>query len=94
VALTIHGTLGFPGGCPGHKNLELFVGALSKAKLLLKSDDLGRPGEEGNLPPVSKRWKINYDAPLSAFVERAKHLNAQLEQRRLSKQTFSESSGE
>lgn len=94
VALTIHRTMGFPGGCPGYKNLELFVGPLSRANLLLKSDDLGRPGEEGNLPPVSKRWKISYDAPLAAFVERAKHLNVQLEQRRLSKRASTESRDE
>jgi transcriptional regulator with XRE-family HTH domain len=94
VALTIHRTTGFPGGCPQRENLESFVGPLSKAtKLPLTNDDLGRPGEESALPPVSKRWMISYDAPLSAFSERAKHLN-QLEERRLSQDAPAESSDE
>jgi transcriptional regulator with XRE-family HTH domain len=80
VALTIHQTTGFPGGCPQRKSLESFIGSLSKAKLPLAKDDLGRPGEENALPPVSKRWMISYAAPLSAFIERAKHLNLQLEE--------------
>jgi transcriptional regulator with XRE-family HTH domain len=75
VALTIHRTTGFPGGCPQYKNLESFVGSLSKANLSLSNDDLGRPREESALPPVSKRWMISYDAPLSVFAERAQHLN-------------------
>jgi hypothetical protein len=90
VALTIHRTTGFPGGCPQCKNLESFVGPLSKAQSRLTDDDLGRPGEESALPPVSKRWRISYDAPLSAFVERAKQLNFQLRQRLLSKDTSPE----
>jgi transcriptional regulator with XRE-family HTH domain len=87
VALTIHRTraTGFPGGCPQRKNLESFIGPLSKAKLKLTNDDLGRPGKESALPPVSKRWMISYDAPLSAFDERAKHLISQLQHRRLSR---------
>lgn len=95
VALTIHRTTkypggGFPRGCPQHKQLEAFVGPLfKKAKPSLKNDDLGRPGKETALPPVSKRWKISYDAPLEAFFERALELEFglknQLEnQRRLS----------
>jgi transcriptional regulator with XRE-family HTH domain len=82
VALTIHRTSGFPGGCPQNKNLEAFVGPLSKATLSLTNDDLGYPGGEAALPPVSKRWKISYDAPLSAFIDRAERLNLLLEQRR------------
>jgi transcriptional regulator with XRE-family HTH domain len=82
VALTIHRTTGFPGGCPQLKNIELFVERLSKAKLRLKDDDLGRPGKESTLPPVSKRWKIRYDAPLSAFVERAEQLHFQRQEGR------------
>lgn len=89
VALTIHRTMGFPGGCPQQKQLEAFVGALQKAKLQLTNDDLGRPGEERTLPPVSKRWMISYDAPLSTFVERAKRLSSQLEQQRLSEPSSS-----
>jgi hypothetical protein len=68
---------------------------LAKAKLPLTKDDLGRPGEENALPPVSKRWRISYAAPLSAFIERAKHLSLQLEkQGRLSQDTSTESGHE
>jgi len=94
MALTIHRTIGFPGGCPQHERLEFFVGPLSKAKLTLTNDDLGRPGDKQQLPPVSKRWKISYDAPLSSFVERAKHLNLQLEQAHSYKNASTEPSDE
>jgi transcriptional regulator with XRE-family HTH domain len=76
VALTIHQTRGFPGGCPEREHLATFIGGWSKANRPATEDDLGRPGEEHTLPPVSKRWKIGYDAPLSAFVERAEHLHS------------------
>jgi transcriptional regulator with XRE-family HTH domain len=94
VALTINRTMGFPGGCPQRKNLESFVGPLSKANLRLRNDDLGRPGEESTLPPVSKRWMIGYDAPLAAFAERAQHLNLQRQQGRLLQDSFSQRSDE
>ena len=94
MALTIDRTMGFPGGCPQRKNLELFVGRLSKANLRLRNDDLGRPGEENTLPPVSKRWKISYDAPLSAFAERAQHLSLQRQHGRLPQDTSSQRSDE
>lgn len=76
VALTIHRTTGFPGGCPQRWNLEAFVEEMRNAKMSWLPDDLGRPGEEAGLPPVSKRWKITYAAPLSTFRERAQHLHA------------------
>jgi transcriptional regulator with XRE-family HTH domain len=84
IALTIHRTVGFPGGCPQFQKLESFVGSLSRATSLSLADDgLGRPSEAGALPAVSKRWRIGYDAPLASFIERAVHLNSLLEQRRL-----------
>jgi transcriptional regulator with XRE-family HTH domain len=85
VALTIHRTIGFPGGCPQLHDLESFIGPLSKAtNLSLTTDDLGRPGDEEELPPVSKRWRISYAAALSSFIDRANHLNNLLKnQRRL-----------
>ena len=80
VALTIHRTNGFPGGCLQTENLESFVEPLTKAtNLTLRNDDLGRPGDEERLPPVSKRWRISYDAPLSSFINRATELNSLLE---------------
>jgi transcriptional regulator with XRE-family HTH domain len=83
VALTIHRAGGFPGGCPGCKSLELFLAPLSRAKLRLTNDDLGRPGDDSAIPPVSKRWKIRYDATLSVFIERAKHLSSLSDRPRL-----------
>jgi transcriptional regulator with XRE-family HTH domain len=79
VALTIHRTDGFPGGCPQRRELEKYVRLWSKyaESLLSRDDDLGRPAEGDALSPVWKRWKIRYDAPLSAFVERARHLHSQ-----------------
>ena len=75
MALTIQRTTGFPGGCPAQKHLEVFVTDFSRqAKPSLRNDDLGRPGEATSLPPVSKRWKISYAAPLSTFLSRAKLL--------------------
>jgi hypothetical protein len=83
VALTIHRNDGFPGGCPQRRELETFVRWWSKHPIQpVRADDLGRPGEGDVLPPVWKRWKITYAAPLSAFVERARHLHSLLEQRR------------
>ncbi|CAN5400761.1 hypothetical protein BH10PLA2_BH10PLA2_14390 [soil metagenome] len=88
VALTIHRTIGFPGGCPQFRRLESFVGPLwSRLKLSLTEDDLGRPGETQVIPPVSKRWHIGYDAPLASFIDRAVHLNSLLEQRPLPDKT-------
>jgi len=79
VALTIHRTDGFPGGCPQRRELEKYIRLWSKyaESLLTREDDLGRPAEGNALPPVWKRWKIRYDAPPSAFVERARHLHSQ-----------------
>jgi hypothetical protein len=94
VALTIHRASGFPGGCPQRKNLESLIGPLFKAKLPSTKDDLGRPGKESALPPVSKRWMISYDAPLSAFAQRAQHLISQFHPRRLSHDTATQRSDE
>ena len=75
VALTIHRNEGFPGGCPQGRELEWFV-RWWKKRPPTHEDDLGRPSSGNDLPPAWKRWKITYDAPLSTFVERAKHLQA------------------
>jgi transcriptional regulator with XRE-family HTH domain len=82
IALTIDRVHGFPGGCPQRRHLEALVKWESARKRFLHEDDLGRPATGDVLPPVWKRWKITYDAPLSAFVERARHLQSLLEQRR------------
>lgn len=83
VTLTIHRNEGFPGGCRQRLDLEAFVRWWSKhRKLPFRADDLGRPAEGDELSPVWNRWRIRYDAPLSAFVARAHHLESLREQRR------------
>jgi transcriptional regulator with XRE-family HTH domain len=85
VALTIHRNGGFPGGCPQCRKLESYVRWWSKHPTRPpQEDDLGRPAARDNLPPVWKRWKIRYDAPLSAFAERAQLLHSLREQKRSS----------
>jgi transcriptional regulator with XRE-family HTH domain len=82
VALTIHRNEGFPGGCSGRRELERYVRWWSKHPTQpAREDDLGRPARSDELPPVWRRWKITYDAPLSAFAERARHLQSLREQR-------------
>jgi transcriptional regulator with XRE-family HTH domain len=77
VALTIHRTVGFPGGCLQRRELEAVVKWWERRlKPPTREDSLGRPAEGDALPPVSKRWKISYAAPLSAFTERARQLCA------------------
>jgi transcriptional regulator with XRE-family HTH domain len=82
VALTIHRTGGFPGGCPQQRELEAFVRWWSERfPQSARNDDLGRPAEQNAVPPVSKRWKISYAGSLSDFAERAERLRLLLEQR-------------
>jgi len=82
VALTIDRTYGFPGGCRQRRALEAVERWWSKHPAQpAREDDLGHPSGNADLPPVSKRWKITYDAPLSAFLERVRHLHALREQR-------------
>jgi transcriptional regulator with XRE-family HTH domain len=85
VALTIHRSGGFPGGCPQRRALEAYVRWWSKHPTQpAREDDLGRGAAPEALGPVWKRWKIRYDAPLSAFAERARHLHSLREHRRSS----------
>jgi transcriptional regulator with XRE-family HTH domain len=78
VALTIHRTQGFPGGCPSRRTLEEFRRPLSaRTRPQPQADDLGRPAGAGTLPPAWRRWKITYAAPLTAFIDRAQHLSSQ-----------------
>lgn len=72
VALTIHGTWGFPGGCPGKGDLERFIKGIRPPE---KPDGVGYPAEEGEpLHPVWRRWRITYAANMDTFRERAELL--------------------
>jgi transcriptional regulator with XRE-family HTH domain len=73
VTLTIDRTYGFPGGCLQTQELEAFL-RMWPSPRSSQVDDLGHPGDDATVPPVSKRWKINYPAQLSDFHERAKNL--------------------
>lgn len=82
VALTIERTQGFPGGCRQRGGLESYIKRSIKPQARpVQEDDLGRPAEGDNLSPVWRRWRIRYAAPLTAFVERAQHLQSQRETR-------------
>jgi transcriptional regulator with XRE-family HTH domain len=83
MVLTVHRVGGFPGGCRQRRALEAMVRWWVQNKPPAGDDDLGRPAKAATvLPPLWRRWKIRYDAPLSAFVERARHLHALRDQRR------------
>lgn len=86
VVLTIHRSTGFPGGCVSKRELEAVVRWWSKHPPA-EEDDLGRPAEDDRVPPVSRRWKIKYAAPLTAFRERAERLHTLLEQRERTSKT-------
>jgi transcriptional regulator with XRE-family HTH domain len=75
VALTIHRTWTFPGGCPAKQQLDEFLTRIPQPE---EHDSLGRPDGEGKFSPVSKRWKITYAANLDDFRRRAEHLHSLL----------------
>jgi transcriptional regulator with XRE-family HTH domain len=74
IAITIHQTQGFPGGCPYFLNLQEFIKRIGEPSDGL--DSLGFRGDLGERPPVTLRWKMGYPAPLSTFRERAERLYA------------------
>lgn len=77
VALTIHESRGFPGGCPNHLRLSQYVKRITPPR---ESDSLGRPAASATaLPPVSKRWNITYASDLTTFRKRAEHLRSVLD---------------
>jgi transcriptional regulator with XRE-family HTH domain len=79
VALTLHSGKGFPGGCPAQKELSRFI---QRVPPPTRIDSLGHANQSGRLPPVSKRWKITYDADLKVFRARAERLWTEYETRR------------
>jgi transcriptional regulator with XRE-family HTH domain len=75
VALAIDRQGGFPGGCR-KEPLVRFTRMISKLSLGKKAwDSLGRPMSKPPTSPLWKRWRINYDAALDEFFERAKLLD-------------------
>ncbi len=75
VALAIDRQGGVPGGCR-KEPLARFTRLISTLSSNKKPwDSLGRPMSKPPTSPLWKRWRINYDAALEEFLERAKHLD-------------------
>ena len=77
IALAIDRRGGFPGGCR-KRPLERFARIIPAAAAGPDAwDSLGRPMAKRPTSPVWKRWRINYDADLDRFEQRARHLDEQ-----------------
>jgi transcriptional regulator with XRE-family HTH domain len=75
IALAIDRRGGFPGGCR-KETLARFTRMTPAPPA--GSDDwdsLGRPTASTPPSPIWKRWRINYDADLAQFEQRARHLD-------------------
>ncbi len=74
IALAIENRGGFPGGCRS----DLLARFLKIVRISgggkAEWDDLGRPTAKPPTSPIWKRWRINYDANLSVFEQRARQL--------------------
>lgn len=75
VALAVDRRGGFPGGCRSEQLARLARKVPAPAPDSNDWDDLGRPMEEVPRSPVWKRWRVNYDADLEQFEQRARNLD-------------------
>jgi transcriptional regulator with XRE-family HTH domain len=75
VALAIDRQAGFPGGCR-RGPLERFLRVTDLPSESEAWDDLGKPSAEPAASPLWRRWRIVYDADLTQFRDRAKHLDS------------------
>jgi len=83
IVLTLQQAGGFPGGCVRPRELEAYVSWWRRHRTQpLPVDDLGIPAEGNAVPPVAKRWNINYAASLGVFEDRAEQLYANRRQDR------------
>lgn len=73
IVLTIHRNQEFPGDCKSTKSLEDYIGIVSETKPITV-DTMGLSAGDEPLPPVSRRWKIQYPSALEKFRERANRL--------------------
>jgi transcriptional regulator with XRE-family HTH domain len=88
IALAIDRRGGFPGGCR-KRPLERFTRIIPRAAPELDAwDSLGRPMAKLPTSPIWKRWRINYDADLVRFEQRARDLD-ELRWPHLSKRRYS-----
>ena len=75
IALAIDRRGGFPGGCR-KETLARFTRMVPAPPPGSEAwDGLGRPMAGTPTSPIWKRWRINYDADLKQFEQRARHLD-------------------
>lgn len=72
IALAIEEHGGFPGGCVAQDQMEKLRREAIPSRV---PDDLGYPKDGFRLPPVSRRWRIEYPATLDTFRTRALKLH-------------------
>jgi transcriptional regulator with XRE-family HTH domain len=75
IALAIDRRGGFPGGCRKRPLERLTRIVPAPAAGSDAWDSLGRPMAKRPSSPIWKRWRINYDADLAQFKQRARHLD-------------------
>jgi transcriptional regulator with XRE-family HTH domain len=71
LTLTLHRLAPWPGGVRDVPALESYLRQAPPAR---DEDSLGYPASENRLPPVWRRWKINYAASPDTFRKRAQAL--------------------
>ena len=75
IALALDRRGGFPGGCR-KEPLNRFTRMIPAPPRGSETwDSLGRPMASTPTSPIWKRWRINYDADLAQFEQRARHLD-------------------
>lgn len=79
IAITIQRNQGFPGGCKSLRQLESYINSVKPPE---ETDVFEYEAGSFDLPPVSRRWKMHYPAPLAAFRNRAQQLHEAREKNR------------
>ena len=75
IALAIDRRGGFPGGCRKEPLARFTQMIPAPSPESDEWDSLGRPMVGAPTSPIWKRWRINYDADLTQFEQRARHLD-------------------
>jgi putative transcriptional regulator len=75
VTLAIDRSAGFPGGCPGRRDLETFLNLVRPPAGIGEWDGFGHPVPAAPRSPVWRRWRVGYPAALNTFRQRAVRLS-------------------
>lgn len=75
IALAIDRREGFPGGCRRDQLIHFTQRVSAPSPESEEWDDLGRPTVDAPTSPIWRRWRINYDADLAQFKQRARRLD-------------------